>query len=196
MNKPSVRVPGVTLRLATAEDLDAIMAIERPVFGHEAWTDEMMRRDMADTNCHYLVGELVGSGQVVGYAGLLCARGSGEGDIQTIAVSPLVRGRGLGRALMIELIAEAGRRGANRLFLEVRADNPTAISLYRTLDFREVGVRAGYYQPDNVDALTMRLEPVPGGPASRSLGPIGSEVTGAGAAESAPVGTWPKDGAC
>jgi hypothetical protein len=96
---------------------------------------------------------------------------------------------------MNELIAEAGRRGANRLFLEVRADNPVAIGLYRALDFREVGVRAGYYQPDNVDALTMRLEPVPGGPASRSLGPIGSEVTGAADSDTS-VGTWPKDGAC
>ena len=174
------------MRLATAEDLDAIMAIERSVFGHEAWSDEMMRRDMADANCYYLVGELVGTGQVVAYSGLLCAPGSGEGDIQTIAVTPLVRGRGLARVMMVDMIAEAAKRGANRLFLEVRADNPVAIELYRSLDFREIGVRAGYYQPDNVDAVTMRLEPVPGGPASRSLGPIGAEV----------VGEWPKDGAC
>ena len=177
---------GVTVRVARADDLDAIMAIERPVFGHEAWSDEMMRRDMADAHCYYLVGELVGSGQIVGYAGLLCAPGSGEGDIQTIAVSPLARGRGLARVMMVDLIAEAGRRGASRLFLEVRADNPIAIGLYRNLDFREVGLRAGYYQPDNVDAVVMRLEPVPGGPAARSLGPVGSEV----------IGEWPKDGAC
>ena len=182
---------GVTVRVARADDLDAIMAIERPVFGHEAWSDEMMRRDMADANCYYLVGELVGSGQIVGYAGLLCAPGSGEGDIQTIAVSPLARGRGLARVMMVDLIAEAGRRGASRLFLEVRADNPIAIGLYRNLDFREVGLRAGYYQPDNVDAVVMRLEPVPGGPASRSLGPIGAEVI-----NPPTIGEWPKDGAC
>jgi ribosomal-protein-alanine acetyltransferase len=177
---------GVNVRLATADDLDGIMAIERPVFGHEAWSDEMMRRDMADANCYYLVGELVGTGQIVGYAGLLCPANSGEGDIQTIAVSPLARGRGLARVMMVDLIAEAARRGASRLFLEVRADNPIAIGLYRNLDFREVGVRAGYYQPDNVDAVVMRLEPVPGGPAARSLGPVGSEL----------IGEWPKDGAC
>jgi ribosomal-protein-alanine acetyltransferase len=182
---------GVTVRLATADDLDAVMAIERPVFGHEAWSDEMMRRDMSDANCYYLVGELVGTGKVVGYAGLLCAHGSGEGDIQTIAVSPLARGRGLARVMMVDLIAEAGRRGASRLFLEVRADNPIAIGLYRNLDFREVGVRAGYYQPDNVDAVVMRLEPVPGGPAIRSLGPIGSELT-----NPPTLGQWHKDGAC
>jgi ribosomal-protein-alanine acetyltransferase len=182
---------GVNVRVATADDLDAVMAIERPVFGHEAWSEEMMRRDMADANCYYLVGELVGTGQIVGYAGLLCAPGSGEGDIQTIAVSPLARGRGLARVMMVDLIAEAAHRGANRLFLEVRSDNPIAIGLYRNLDFREVGVRAGYYQPDNVDAVVMRLEPVPGGPASRSLGPIGSELT-----NPPTVGEWPKDGAC
>jgi ribosomal-protein-alanine acetyltransferase len=182
---------GVTVRLAEASDLDSVMAIERSVFGHEAWSDEMMRRDMADANCYYLVGEMVGTGQIVAYAGLLCALGSGEGDIQTIAVSPLARGRGLARVMMVDLIAEAGRRGASRLFLEVRSDNAIAMGLYRNLDFREVGVRAGYYQPDNVDAVVMRLEPVPGGPASRSLGPIGAELTNPPI-----VGEWPKDGAC
>ena len=182
---------GVNVRLANADDLGGIMTIERAVFEHEAWSAEAMRRDMLDANCYYLVGELVATGQIVGYAGLLCGAGSGEGDIQTIAVTPTVRSRGLGRVMMADLIAEAGRRGATRLFLEVRSDNPVAIGLYRALGFVEVGVREGYYQPDNVDAVVMKLEPVPGGPSSRKLGPIGSELTNPPA-----IGEWPKDGAC
>ena len=186
------------IRIADENDLEQIMRIEHECFASDAWSSENMHDELVGAERFYVVAYSTISDdpdRLIGYAGLAKSPLVSQGDIQTIAVSPLVRGRGLGRALMIELIAEAGRRGANRLFLEVRADNPTAISLYRTLDFREVGVRAGYYQPDNVDALTMRLEPVPGGPSTRSLGPIGSEVTG-GPASAAPVGTWPKDGAC
>ncbi|MCU1482370.1 MAG: N(6)-L-threonylcarbamoyladenine synthase TsaD [Subtercola sp.] len=93
-----------------------------------------------------------------GYGGLLSPQGAADADIQTIAVSPDARGRGLGRRLMQALIAEAARRGARRVFLEVRADNPGAQHLYRTLGFTEIGVRRGYYQPDDVDAVVMRLD--------------------------------------
>jgi len=43
------------------------------------------------------------------------------------------------------------------VFLEVRADNPGARSLYETLGFAEIAVRPKYYQPDGVDAVIMRL---------------------------------------
>ena len=58
---------------------------------------------------------------------------------------------------MLALIAETRRRGARELFLEVRADNPGAQTLYRELGFEEIGVRPRYYQPDGVDAIVMRL---------------------------------------
>ena len=58
---------------------------------------------------------------------------------------------------MRTLLAEARDRGAREVFLEVRADNPGAESLYDSLGFERIAVRAGYYQPDNVDANVMRL---------------------------------------
>lgn len=95
---------------------------------------------------------------LLGYAGLLAPAGSGQGDIQTIAVAPAARGMGLGRGLMHALITQARRRHVTELFLEVRADNAIARALYASLGFRQIGVRRGYYQPDGVDAITMRLE--------------------------------------
>lgn len=95
---------------------------------------------------------------LLGYAGLLAPAGSGQGDIQTIAVAPAARGMGLGRGLMHALITQARRRHVAELFLEVRADNAIARALYDSLGFRQIGVRRGYYQPDGVDAITMRLE--------------------------------------
>ena len=177
MNEVPAQAAGVTVRRGLESDLEGIMLIERVVFEHEAWPDEAMRRDIMSPHCFYVVGEIEATGQIVGYAGLQCPASSDDGDIQTIAVNPTVRSRGLGRVMMRELIDEAAKRGAHRLFLEVRADNPVAIGLYRALGFHEVGVRAGYYQPDNVDAVVMKLDPVPGGPGERRVGPVGIECT-------------------
>ena len=150
------------LRRARPDDLDAIMALERSTFASDAWPVEAMRSELAGEHGYYLVGvDEAAPDVVVAYAGLLAPRGSGQGDIQTIAVDPGRRGAGLGRALMHALIDEARRRGAAELFLEVRADNPVARTLYESLGFTEIGVRRGYYQPDGVDAIAMRLEVPP-----------------------------------
>ncbi|WP_307859065.1 ribosomal protein S18-alanine N-acetyltransferase [Desertivibrio insolitus] len=145
------------LRPAASDDLDAIMAIETAVFVNDAWSPAAMRRDLANPSCHYLVA-VDESDAVVGYAGLLAAAGTGEGDIQTIAVAPTARRTGLGRRLMTALLDEARRRRVREVFLDVRVDNPNAQALYRSLGFEEIGVRKRYYQPDDVDALVMRLQ--------------------------------------
>lgn len=157
------------VRDAREDDLDAVMAMESSIFGTDAWPREMMRAEMTNPNCRYLVAELAHTPVVVAYAGLLCPPGSGDGDIQTIAVAPDMRGQGIAREMMTELMAEARRRHATRVFLEVRADNESAQALYRDLGFIPVGVRAGYYQPDAVDAVTMRCDLGPSGrPGSQS----------------------------
>ncbi|MCU1637026.1 MAG: N(6)-L-threonylcarbamoyladenine synthase TsaD [Cryobacterium sp.] len=146
------------LRHATRDDVDAIMVLETSIFGNDAWSADMMTRDVANPSCYYLVAFRPDEpGKIVAYAGVLAPPRGLEGDIQTIAVSEAARGRGLGRVLMLTLIAEARKRGARHLFLEVRADNPSAQRLYRRLGFEEIGVRRGYYQPDDVDAIVMRL---------------------------------------
>ncbi len=150
------------IRAATLADLAEILAIEQPTFGAEAWPERAIAEELTAAHRAYFVAT-DRDGHVIGYAGLLCAQGSGEGDVQTIAVHPDHRGSGLGRALLNTLIATAARRAATELFLEVRADNPVAISLYRRTGFAPIGTRPGYYQPDNVDAIMMRktLTPAP-----------------------------------
>lgn len=133
------------------------MELESSTFGSDAWSTELMRAELANPHARYLVAHPLESEEIVGYAGLLAPRRSEQADIQTIAVSPAARRGGLGRALMNALIVEAKGRGAREVFLEVRDDNPGARSLYDDLGFEELGVRKGYYQPDNVDAIVMRL---------------------------------------
>jgi N6-L-threonylcarbamoyladenine synthase len=146
------------LRRATAADVEAIMLLETHIFVNDAWSTEMMARDVSDPGCYYLVAFPPDAPEhIVAYGGLQAALRAPESDIQTIAVAEEARGQGLGRVLMLSLITEARNRGARETFLEVRADNPGAQHLYRSLGFEELGVRRGYYQPDNVDAIVMRL---------------------------------------
>jgi ribosomal-protein-alanine acetyltransferase len=146
----------VSIRTATADDLGAIMGLERASFPTDAWSEAMMREELASPHGRYLVDEQAGT--IVGYAGLRAVRGAKDADIQTIAIAEAARGRGRGRALLRALLAEAADRGIHDVFLEVRADNPVAQGLYVAEGFTEIGRRSRYYQPDDVDAVVMRLD--------------------------------------
>jgi len=166
----------VTSRHAGPDDLDAIMALERASFPTDAWSEQMMRQELASPHSWYAVVEE--AGRLVGYAGLRAPRGSKDADIQTIAIAAASRGRGRGRALLTRLLAEASDRGVADVFLEVRADNPVAQKLYASEGFVELGRRPRYYQPDDVDAVVMRLD-LAGWAASRDQAPAGASEAGA-----------------
>lgn len=142
------------VRRASIADLEVIASYETELFGHEAWSREMVREELtADHRAYFALTD--DEDRVIGYAGLLAV--GIEGDVQTIAVSQEHRGHGHGRTLLETLIAEARERGVTQLFLEVRADNEVAQSLYRSVGFEQIGERPGYYQPENVSAIVMRL---------------------------------------
>lgn len=98
---------------------------------------------------------------VVGYAGLAVLGSAPHDDsaeVRTIGVADALRGRGLGRRLLRNLLAAAGSRA---VLLEVRTDNDAAISLYRSEGFELLHRRRRYYQPSGADAYTM-LRPAGG----------------------------------
>ncbi|SBS73528.1 ribosomal protein S18-alanine N-acetyltransferase [uncultured Microbacterium sp.] len=146
----------MTLRTATASDLAAIMDLERTSFPTDAWSEAMMRAELASPHGRYVVDE---SGEsLLGYGGVRAVQGAGDADIQTIAIAEAARGHGRGRALLTELLRTANERGARDVFLEVRADNPVATALYASEGFTEIARRPRYYQPDDVDAVVMKLD--------------------------------------
>ena len=155
-NQSLKQAQGFKLRPAVESDLDAIMLLEIECFGAEAWSRQNMQAELTESHTHYLVAQ-DSAGTIVGYAGLSKLAGSEQSDIQTIAVSPSVRGKGLGKLLMRALLSEAVELQATECFLEVRADNPVAEGLYRNLGFEQIDVRKNYYRPSGVDALVMRL---------------------------------------
>lgn len=150
----AVATRGVVLREVRWPDLAALAALEATVFPHDAWSEASWWAELAGRpRRDYVLAER--DGEVVGYAGL--DHGGDVADVMTVAAAPAVRGLGLGRVLLDELVRRARRRGASSALLEVRADNLPALRLYETAGFAVVSVRRRYYQPDGVDALVMRM---------------------------------------
>ncbi|MBI1275408.1 ribosomal-protein-alanine N-acetyltransferase [bacterium] len=78
-----------------------------------------------------------------------------QADIITIAVHPSMRGQGMGRALMETLEKGLAAMGVHHVFLEVRASNRIAISLYESLGYLHQARRPKYY--DGIeDGLLMK----------------------------------------
>jgi ribosomal-protein-alanine acetyltransferase len=147
-----------TLRRATGDDLDRLVALEQQIFVNDAWPRSLWQSELESPHTWYVVVVPTDApAEVLGYAGLLSLPRATDGDVQTIGLSAELRGHGLGRELMRRLHDEARRRGVREMFLDVRVDNPVAQSLYRSFGYEQIGVRKGYYQPDDVDALVMRL---------------------------------------
>ena len=134
-------------------DIEPAVQIELDLFRSEPWTEAGFWSELAGVpeTRYYVVAQ--DDRGLAGYAGLVCVQH--EGDVQTVAVRADRQGEGLGRTLLEELLAEAGRRGCSQLLLEVREDNAAARALYAATGFEQIAVRRGYYGP-GLDAIVMR----------------------------------------
>jgi [ribosomal protein S18]-alanine N-acetyltransferase len=81
-----------------------------------------------------------------------------ELEIDNLVVAEFARRQGVGRALLVEGLHVAWQRGAKNAYLEVREDNLTALSLYKSLGFTVVGRRKDYYRNPLRDALRLWLD--------------------------------------
>jgi ribosomal-protein-alanine N-acetyltransferase len=132
-----------------------LMPYEVEMFGAEAWSADGYRDELADIRHRRYVVALDESGALVGWAGVRVLGPTAE--ILTVGVIPVGRRQGIGRRLLRELLGEARSRSATEVFLEVRADNESAQSLYESEGFVVLGRRRGYYEHGRMDAVTMRL---------------------------------------
>lgn len=144
----------VTLREMTVDDIPAVHQLETELFPEDAWPVAAFESELAQKETrNYWVYE--NDCQIIGYAGLCTVLPIS--DVQTIAINPEFQGQGLGRKLLTLLVETAKQRNALDVMLEVRFDNPTAISLYESMGFITIHRRVGYYK-GGVDALIMRLQ--------------------------------------
>lgn len=152
--------------IAPTDHIDRIMAVMQaafdPAFG-EAWNRRQVEDALLVGNCHYLLIDAAGEEPPQGEAAAgfsLSRHGYKEEELLLFAVDPAHRRRGLGQTLLARFASAARERGAQRLLLEMRQDNP-AERLYRSFGFLPVGRRAGYYRTPTgarLDALTFACD--------------------------------------
>lgn len=136
----------LVVRSATEDDADLIIDWEQRIFGPDAWPGSLVPLEST------LVAETDGEP-----AGYLVATTAGDvADLERLAVEPARRRQGVAAALLAAALPVVRRHGAQRMLLEVRADNQGARAFYADAGFIQIGQRAGYYR-DGTDALVLSL---------------------------------------
>lgn len=150
------RAARVRVRAATLDDVDAVARIERASFG-DPWSHAAFVSLASNPAVYFVVAELTPAPAGVHVAGYLVAWFVlDEGEIANVAVAGTLRGHGVGGRLLDAALAEAGRRGVERTFLEVRESNAAAQALYASRGFATIGRRRHYYRHPVEDALVLR----------------------------------------
>ncbi|MBX3205637.1 MAG: ribosomal protein S18-alanine N-acetyltransferase [Labilithrix sp.] len=160
----AVQSAGTTIEPMTEADLDAALAIDLASFhpgdiGGErddprASREKHLREELARSWARLRVAR-GRAGEVLGY--ILFWLVADEIHLLNVAVAPDARRRGIGRALVEDLIAFARANAAAKVLLEVRASNHAAIQLYERLGFTRFNIRRAYYG-DGEDGVEMMLE--------------------------------------
>jgi ribosomal-protein-alanine N-acetyltransferase len=142
------------IRQATAKDIDDLAELEILCFS-SPWSREAFAQDLATNSlARYFIAEK--EGRIIAYGGLWIILP--EGHITNIAVHPEHRQKGIGKALLRNMIEKSEIEGITCHTLEVRVTNRNAIELYRSFGFVECGRRKNYYEDTNEDALIMWRE--------------------------------------
>jgi [ribosomal protein S18]-alanine N-acetyltransferase len=144
-------------------DLDEVLALERRSFA-EPWTRKMFVGELQGNvfatclvaRADAELGATLTHGTLIGY--ILFWVVFEELHIMNLAVRPEVRRHGIAGELVRMALATAASKDARVALLEVRASNIAALGLYEGLGFTRKGVRRGYYEQPNEDAVIMVLE--------------------------------------
>ncbi len=142
----------MTIRPATLDDLDALVALEDTSFPGDRLSRRSFRRMLTRAKAELLVDEH--QGRLCGYALALFHAGTPLARLYSVAVDPATRGSGLGRALVEAIEISARERDCVAMRLEVRRDNTAAIEMYKALGYRPFAMEADYYD-DRMEAVRM-----------------------------------------
>lgn len=138
--------------LITPDCLGSIAKLEQLCFA-DPWSEAALGVLCREHGCGIVIPASDREAPAIAYAGMTYA--ADEASVTNVAVHPDHRRRGLGKVVMHALMKQARDIGARTLYLEVRASNEAAISLYHALGFDEIGRRPGFYRHPTEDALLM-----------------------------------------
>jgi [ribosomal protein S18]-alanine N-acetyltransferase len=144
--------PGLIVRAFEPADAAAAASLSRVSPGASLWPLEAYAFAPESGACGWVA---VREGEMAGFLVARCA--ADEAEILNLVVAPSLRRRGLATGLTEAAFEGFRRRGARRVFLEVRASNLAAIRFYEKIGFAASGRRAAYYDNPREDALCMAL---------------------------------------
>lgn len=133
-----------TIRKARLSDLDRVTEIEWSVFNSDQLSRQSLRRYMQVPSAGMIVAEE--NKTITGYALVGLRKGSKIGRLYSIAVDKSCGKRGVGRLLLDASEQLAKKRKCTLFALEVRADNPRAIKLYKKNGYRLIGREDDWYE--------------------------------------------------
>lgn len=142
------------LREMVQADVDAVLNIELCIQRYP-WTRGNFH-DAVSSGYVCLVDER--NDEICSYAILMPT--VEEAELLAIGVAMEQQRKGLGKAMLDEMLARASKQNMKRVFLEVRVTNLAAVALYRYAGFAEVGMRRNYYKDEqgHEDALVMACQ--------------------------------------
>lgn len=143
MSNKAVEASDITLRDMRSSDLKAIVHIEQ-IAQVSPWARLSFEESLTK---NYLCRVLELHDEPCAYH--ICSMVLDELHILNVVCSPHRQGHGLGHVLMSDIIDQAEQQSLAKLFLEVRASNSVAQSLYRKWGFKQIAIRKQYYRPNN-----------------------------------------------
>lgn len=145
----------VKIKPMQKEDVDAVIEIERMAYGEHHWSKDSFFAELTNDLAKYF-SAFNENDELIGYCGTWQILE--EAHITNIAVNPQYRRQSVGEALLKSAVDECYKNMVKYITLEVRVGNKPAIALYEKYGFKSLGVRKGYYQDNNEDALIMWTE--------------------------------------
>ncbi len=130
-----------------------IAKLEAEIFS-DPWTEESLNDTFEYDYNHLLVEKR--DGRIVGY--IIYSEVQGEAELLRVAVEKSYRRKGIARKLIKGMLRELREFEAERVTLEVRAHNISAVQLYKRFGFKELFVRTNYYHDPEDDALIFQKE--------------------------------------
>ncbi|MFL6411604.1 MAG: ribosomal protein S18-alanine N-acetyltransferase [Nitrososphaeraceae archaeon] len=157
------RVGDYMIRRCEERDLNSVVNINMATLP-EHYSDYFFESLLRELPEAFIVAEV--DDKVIGY--IMCKIEFGfsnfrklgfvkKGHVVSVAVLDQHRGKGVGKALMLEGINGVLSRKSDEIYLEVRVSNTQAVRMYQRLGFQIKSRLRSYYR-DGEDAYLMALE--------------------------------------